>query len=174
MNGNAMIEPHERLAIHLRDDFTCLWCTRDILDESWLTVDSVERTPQNDVDPTGERFTVCGTCVKWRSSRSGRKFAADVGRTFDWEPSEILGRIAQHVKLDLGIHRQAADAQLARYGSIKNFFDKGLEQRRSRAMWDSFAIVRYQNWIDQRLETRLGPEEMWREVERPDDDDYRS
>lgn len=174
MNGNPMIEPHERLAIFLRDDFACLWCRREILDESRLTVDSLERTPKDDVDPHGELFTVCGTCVKWRSGRSGREFSADVGRTFDLEPSEILDRIAQRVTSDMETHRQSAGARLAKYGSIKNFFDKGLEQRRSLALWDSFAVIRYENRIYQRLQARLGSEEISREVERPDDDDQRS
>ena len=57
---------------------------------------------------------------------SGREFAADVGRTFDWEPSEILDRIAKQVTSDMETHRQSAGAQLAKFGSIKNFFDKRL------------------------------------------------
>ena len=170
MKGKAMIDANERLAIYLRDDFACLWCRREILGESRLTVDSLERTPKDDVDPNGELFTVCGTCVKWRSSRSGREFAADVGRTFDLEPSEILDRIAQQVTSEMETHRQSAGARLAKYGSIKNFFDKGLEQRRSLALWDSFAVMRYENRIYQRLQARLGSEEISREVERPDDD----
>ena len=174
MKGKAMIDANERLAIYLRDDFSCQWCRREILGESRLTVDSLERTPKDDVDPNGELFTVCGTCVKWRSGRSGREFAADIGRTFDWEPSEILDRIAQHVTSDMETHRQSAGAQLAKYGSIKNFFDKGLEKRRSLALWDSFGVMRYENRVYQRLQARLGSEEISRKVERPDDDDQRS
>ncbi len=171
MNGKAMIDANERLTIYLRDDFSCQWCRREILGESRLTVDSLERTPKDDVDPNGELFTVCGTCVKSRSSRSGSEFAADVGRTFDLEPSEILDRIAQHVTSDMETHRQSAGAQLAKYGSIKNFFDKGLEKRRSLALWDSFGVMRYKDRIDQRLQARLGSEEISRKVERPDNND---
>ena len=160
-----MIDAHERLAIHLRDDFTCQWCAREILVESRLTVDTLERTPEGDVAPEGERFTVCGTCERWRSSRPASEFAADVGKTLETEPAEILDRIARRVTLHMGRHRAASRTRLAEYGSIGNFFDKGLADRRSDEIWDSFAVMRYQHRIDERLAARLGFEALRAEVE---------
>lgn len=76
-NGTCWIRPEKRLAIYLRDCFTCLYCGRDLHDATPTELSLDHLTPQSQGGSHHESnlVTACFTCNSRRQDRPWTNFA---------------------------------------------------------------------------------------------------
>lgn len=91
-----------RLAIYLRDRFTCLYCCRDLHDAapSDITLDHVQASVDGGSNEPGNLVTACRTC---NCSRQDKPLARFAGR-------ETRAHIRRNVKRAIGRYRTLAKA----------------------------------------------------------------
>jgi HNH endonuclease len=102
------ILPVKRLAIHLRDDFRCLACGRDLTMADRATVLSLDhRVPVrhggNNWD--SNLYTCCQRCNRWRQDRPLSVFKASA-----------RARIRRHCRRKLGRHLRRAKLIVSHFG----------------------------------------------------------
>lgn len=79
LNGGKWIRPEKRLAIYLRDRFTCLYCLKDLhdADPRDITLDHVRPRNSGHVD-NSERNLVCA-CRSCNSARQDKPLSRFAG-----------------------------------------------------------------------------------------------
>lgn len=93
------ITRERRLAIYIRDGFTCLYCTRDLRAVTAAEIHLDHRTPRSagGTNESGNLFTACRNCNCKRGARSWRAFAAQ----FAGAEGRIRNALRRKVNLSL-------------------------------------------------------------------------
>lgn len=114
-NGSKWIRPEKRLAIYLRDRFTCLYCLRDLhgADPADVTLDHIVCRCHGGTNDEHNLVTSCRAC---NSSRQDQPLSRFCG-------SETRQHIRRNLRRSLAPYRKMAKAILA--GEME--YDRELE-----------------------------------------------
>jgi 5-methylcytosine-specific restriction endonuclease McrA len=76
-NGSKWIRPEKRLAIYIRDEFTCCYCGRDLrnADAHDVTLDHLVPRSANGSNEATNLVTACGACNYSRQDKPWVDFA---------------------------------------------------------------------------------------------------
>ena len=99
------IRPEKRLALNLRDHFTCLVCTRDLADADPrdVTLDHIKPKADGGSNDESNLYTCCRSCNSSRSDKPLTRFASP----------EAVKHIRRNVKRSLGSYLKLARAYFA-------------------------------------------------------------
>ena len=118
--GGKWIRPNKRLAIYLRDRFTCVWCGTSITEEHNLTIDHVVPHHGGGDNEATNLATCCRDCNGWRADTTAEAFAELVFRQYQRErPEKILARVRAACRTPLRGYRSRASTILRRGGSVR-------------------------------------------------------
>lgn len=114
--GAKWIRKEKRLAIYIRDNFTCLWCNKSIKDNGLACIDHL--VP----DSSGERtnddtnlITACRPCNDRRGNMPVEEFIATLAKSQAGR-KKIHQRILAATSQMLGFHKDAAKKQIQEKG----------------------------------------------------------
>jgi len=113
--GGKWIRSDKRLAIYLRDRFTCIYCLRDLhgADPRDLTLDHIQSVSAGGANDSGNLVTCCRSCNSSRQDKPVARFAGP----------ETVAHIRRNTRRSLASYRKLAKAILA--GDLE--FDAQLE-----------------------------------------------
>jgi 5-methylcytosine-specific restriction endonuclease McrA len=82
LNGSKWITRERRLAIYMRDEFTCLYCGRDLhgADPKEVTLDHLTCRTNGGGNETHNLVTACRSCNSARGSKSWHEYATGGAR----------------------------------------------------------------------------------------------
>ena len=113
--GSKWIRKDKRLAIYMRDGFTCAYCGSNMKDDTaLLTLDHLIPVEHGGSNDQTNLITACHQCNSVRGSRDLRQFCKDVGQYLDIEGNFIEKDIMQ--KSARNIDRNSAKELISRYG----------------------------------------------------------
>lgn len=95
MNGGSWIRSEKRLAIYIRDGFTCAYCGRDLRNASPRDVTLDHLLPRS-AGGTNEATNLITACLHCNSQRGNKAYA-------DYAPGGALDRIEQNRHMPLNI-----------------------------------------------------------------------
>lgn len=104
-NGGKWLAPDKRLAIHLRDDFTCLYCGRDLraAEPRVMQVDHVKCWSHGGSNDPTNLVTACRTCNCGRGNK----------KVEDYASAGAVERVHRQRKIKLAPYRKLAKAIIA-------------------------------------------------------------
>lgn len=103
-NGGKWIRPEKRLAIYLRDKYTCSWCNEKLVENN-ATLDHVKPQTKGIDNSSKNLITACRRCNSARGNRSVSEFAEVVAKYVDHGETKhsILKRIRRRRRRKLSI-----------------------------------------------------------------------
>lgn len=94
-NGSHWIRPEKRLAIYIRDDFTCMYCGRSLKDAQPEELNLDHLMPRS-VGGGNEARNLVTACKRCNSSRGNKLIT-------EFAPGGALDRITHQINLPLNI-----------------------------------------------------------------------
>jgi 5-methylcytosine-specific restriction endonuclease McrA len=94
-NGSKWIKPCVRLAIYIRDDFTCNYCGRHLKDApaADVTLDHIKPRSKGGDDNPRNLITACRSCNSARQNKAVK----------DYAPGGAIDRIKRQIRRKLNI-----------------------------------------------------------------------
>ena len=82
MFSEHKIRPEKRLAIHIRDRFTCLYCSKSLFDASpgELTLDHYIPVELGGSNSAGNLLTCCNTCNSRKNAHTAERYFMILGK----------------------------------------------------------------------------------------------
>lgn len=106
------IRSDKRLAIYLRDDLACAYCSQTIEDGSLLTLDHVLAHHLGGTNDESNLVTCCGTCNSRKQAKTIRGWYR-VLRAAGLDTTKVARRVRTVVSRDLAPYRMMARRMMA-------------------------------------------------------------
>ena len=108
-HGSKWLRREKRLAIYLRDDFSCLYCGQKLfLQLDMLTLDHLKPRIKDGHNGEHNLVTACKVCNNSRGDKSWRKFAND---------NDVISKINRHRRRSIKKRKEVARCIITQYPS---------------------------------------------------------
>jgi hypothetical protein len=115
---NGWCRPRKRLAIYIRDNFTCLWCGADLrfVEASGISLDHLEPKVNGGTNNAENLITACHACNSRRQDTPWREFCDGMFREV-WIESQV--RLPLNFELVDALLNQRSKEQEREYEYLK-------------------------------------------------------
>jgi 5-methylcytosine-specific restriction endonuclease McrA len=125
-NGMNWIRQEKRLAIYIRDDFSCIYCGSTVEDGVILSLDHIKPDCKKGSNSERNLITCCKRCNSSRGSRKIGDFVRAVSQYIDHGISaeDILAKIRSNTRKSLKSYLIEAKNMISRRGSVSKIISE--------------------------------------------------